>query len=73
MVGGSRNAVAVFSRESGYDFRWSDLYCENLLFGLQPPIPRWRFWAKHESKPRVSLASLTMQDRDFIVKNGVRK
>src|SRR6266404_6180209 len=31
MVGGSRNAVAVFSRESGYDFRWSDLYCQNLF------------------------------------------
>src|SRR5260370_7267376 len=31
MVGGSRNVVAVFSRESGYDFRWSDLYCQNLF------------------------------------------
>src|SRR5206468_5323461 len=39
----------------------------------QPRIPRWRFWAKQESKPRVSRASLTMQDHDFIVKNGARK
>jgi len=39
----------------------------------QPPVPRWRFWAKQESKPRVSRASLTMQDHDFIVKNGARK
>src|SRR5205823_4355456 len=39
----------------------------------QPRIPRWRFWAKQQSKPRVSRASLTMQDHDFIVKNGARK
>src|SRR5258708_18667079 len=52
MVGGSRNAVAVFSRESGDDFRWSDLYCQNrFCSGLQLPIPRWRFWVKQESKP----------------------
>src|SRR5438067_13611194 len=48
-VGGSRNAVAVFLRESAYDFRWSESFCS----GLEPPIPRWRFWVKQESKPRV--------------------
>ena len=32
MAEGSRTAVAVFSRESGYDFRWSDLYCQDLFF-----------------------------------------
>ena len=39
----------------------------------QPPIPWWRFWAKQERKPRVSRASLTMQDHDFIVKKWSKK
>ena len=58
MVGGSRNAVAVFSRESGYDFRWSDLYCQNPLpiSGLAVHlIPQVALLGKHgQSKPRVS-------------------
>jgi hypothetical protein len=56
----------VFSRKPGSPGFFSEPQ-------LQPPIPRWRFWAKQESKPRVSRASLTMQDHDFIVKNGARK
>jgi hypothetical protein len=71
MVGGSRNGVAVFSRESGYDFRWSDLYCQDLFVrGCSHQFPGG---ALGKAGPEVSRASLTMQDHDFIVKNGARK
>jgi len=27
-------------RDAGYNFRWSDLYCQNLLFGALKPLNR---------------------------------
>jgi hypothetical protein len=73
MVGGSRNAVAVFSRESGYDIVGLICIVRIFLFWATATNSPGALWAKQESKQRVSRASLTMQDHDFIVKNGARK
>ena len=80
----TRKSLEVLAKQVGYEFATdgADLHVfsrKKVSPGFfsepqpQPPIPRWRFWAKQESKPRVSRASLTMQDHDFIVKNGARK
>src|SRR5436305_4660499 len=79
-----RKSLEVLAKQFGYEFAtdgaalhvFSTKQVSPGFFSEpqpQPRIPRWRFWAKQQSKPRVSRASLTMQDHDFIVKNGARK
>ena len=53
MVGGSRNAVAAFSRESGYDFAGLICIVRIFLFGAGATNSPVALLGKQESKPRV--------------------
>jgi len=75
----TRKSLEVLAKQFGYEFATDGANLHvfsrkqvspGFLFEPQPPppIPWWRFLAKQGSKCRVSRASLTMQDYDFIVK-----